>query len=69
MQHKHAHDHQQVYEIMIIVAATQHNIRLIVGTNVMLNMGIAYYIQHNAQSTPLHYGFSLLISVDLSVCM
>ena len=41
MQHKHAHDHQQVYEIMIIVAATQHNIRLIVGTNVMLNMGIA----------------------------
>jgi len=29
-----------------------------------MTRGIAYHVEHNAQSTPPHHGFSLLISVE-----
>ena len=45
------------------MAATERNIRLIVETIIMSHTGITYRIEHNAQGTLPHHGFSLLISV------
>jgi len=53
---------------MITTAATACNIRLIVETIIASHMSMAY-AEHNAQGTPLHHGFSLLIGVDRSVCL
>jgi len=53
---------------MITVAATACNIRLIVETIIVSHMGMAY-VEHNAQGTPQHHGFSLLISVDCWMCL
>jgi len=63
---KSAHDHQRTFTIMITTAATARNIRLLVGTIITSNTGIAYGVEHSGQSTPPqgpHHGFSLLISV------
>jgi len=48
---------------MITTAATACNIPLIVETIIASHTGMAY-VEHNAQGTPPHHGFSLLISVD-----
>jgi len=39
------------------------NMRLIVETIITSHMGTAYHVEHHAQGTPQHHGFSLLISV------
>jgi len=46
------------------MAATACNIRLIVETNIASHTGMAY-VENNAQGTPSHHGFSLLISYPL----
>jgi len=48
---------------MITMTATVCNIRLTVETIIASLTGISY-VQHNAQGTPPHHDFSLLISVD-----
>jgi len=66
-QHKRAHDHQRPYRIIITTVATACNNRLIVETIITSNTGIAaiaYDVEHNAQGTPPHHGFSLLMSVQ-----
>jgi len=50
--------------MIITMAATACNIRLIVETIVASHVGMAYHVEHNAQGTPPHHGFSLLISVE-----
>jgi len=45
-------------------AAAEHNIRLIIVTIITSHMGMAYDVEHHAQSTPPHHGFSQLISVE-----
>ena len=49
---------------MIIMAATARNIRLIEETVIASHTGIAHHVEHNVQGTPLHHGFSQLISVE-----
>jgi len=49
---------------MIATAATERNIRLFVEKIIASYTGVAYHIEHNAQGTPPHHGFSLLISVE-----
>jgi len=53
---------------MITTASTACNIRLIVETIIASHTGNTY-VEHNAQGTPPHHGFSLLISVDYCVCL
>jgi len=53
---------------MITTASTACNIRLIVETIIASHTGNTY-VEHNAQGTPPHHGFSLLISVDCCVCL
>ena len=60
-----AHDQQRTVRIMITVAATTRNIRLIVETIIASHTGIAYHVEHNAEAPP-HQGFSLLISVEVA---
>jgi len=48
---------------MITTAATACNIRVIVETIIASHTGIPY-VEHNAQGTPPHHSFSLLISVE-----
>jgi len=50
------------------MAATACNIQLIVETIITSHTDISYCIEHNAQGTPPHHGFSLLISV-VCVCV
>jgi len=52
---------------MITTAATARNNRLIVETIVTSHTGIAHHVEHDAQGTPPHHGFSLLISVVFRV--
>ena len=59
-----AHDQQRTFRIMITAAATAPNIRLIVETIIASHTGIAYHVEQNAEGTPPHQGFSLLISVQ-----
>jgi len=61
-----AHDQQRMFSIMITVAATACNIRLIVETIIASHMGIADHVEHNPEGTPPHQGFSLLISVEFA---
>jgi len=61
MQQKSAHDHPRAFRI-ITTATTAYNIRLIVETIIASHTGIAYHVELNAQGTPPHHGFSLLIS-------
>ena len=49
---------------MMVTAATERNIRLIVETVVMSHTSITHRVEHGAQGIPPHYGFSLLISVE-----
>jgi len=64
-QHWHAHDvYQRTFRIMITTAVTARNIRLIVETIIMSHTSIGYHVERNAQSTPPHHGFSLLISIE-----
>jgi len=63
-QHKRAHDHQRMFRILITMAATERNIRLIAETIITSHTGTAYNVEHNAQGTPPHHGFSLLVSVE-----
>ena len=51
---------------MITAAATARNIQLIVETIIASHTGIAYRVEHNAEGTPPHHGFSLLISVEFA---
>jgi len=51
---------------MITAAATARNIRLIVETIIASHTSTAYHVEHNAEGTPSHQGFSLLISVDFA---
>jgi len=46
------------------MAAPACNIRLIVETVLKSHTAMAYCIECNAQGTPPHHGFSLLISVE-----
>jgi len=46
------------------MAATERNIRLIVETIIASHPGMATHVEHNAQDTPFHHSFSLLISVE-----
>jgi len=46
------------------MAATMHNIRVIVGIIITSHMGIAYHLEHNGQDMLPHHSFSLLISVE-----
>jgi len=64
--HKSAHDHQRTFTIMITVTATSHSIPLIVGMIITDTQAQhwAYHVAYNAQGTPFHHGFSLLISVE-----
>jgi len=48
---------------MIKTAATARNIRLIVETIITSHTGMAYHVEHKAQSRPPHHGFSLLINI------
>jgi len=48
---------------MITTTATACYIRLIVETIIASHTAMAY-VEHNAQDTPPHHGFSLLIAVD-----
>ena len=50
------------------MAATEHNIGLVVGKILTSHTGIAYHVEHNAQGMPPHHSFSLLISVKMCVC-
>jgi len=45
------------------LATTARKIRLFVEMIPTPHMGIAYHVEYNAQGTPLHHGFSSLISV------
>jgi len=49
---------------MKTTAATERNFPLIVETIITSHTGIVYYLEHNAEGTPPHHGFSLLISVE-----
>jgi len=49
---------------MMVTAATERNIRLIVETVVMSHTGITHRVEHGAQVTPQNHGSSLLISVE-----
>jgi len=55
-----------MFRSIITSTATVRGIRLIVESILTSHTGIAYYIEHNNQSTPLHHGFSLLISVGFA---
>jgi len=48
---------------MITTPATERNIRLLVETMITSHV-IEYHLEHNAEGTPPHHGFSLLISVE-----
>jgi len=48
---------------MITTAATACNIRLIVEMIIASHTGMAY-VEHNAQGTPPHHGFSVLVSIE-----
>jgi len=63
----HAHDQQRTFRIIATAAATARNIRLIVETIIALHKSIAYHVEHIAEGTPPHQGFSVLISVEF-VC-
>jgi len=43
MHHKRAHDHQRTFRTMIAMAATEHNIQLIVKNIITSHEGIAYH--------------------------
>jgi len=62
-----AHDQQRTFRIMITAAATARSIRLIVETIIASHTGIAYHVEHDAEGTPPHQGFSLLIRVEFEV--
>jgi len=49
---------------MITTTTTACNIHLIIETIVTSHMGVAYYVEHNAQGMPQHHGFNLSISVE-----
>jgi len=52
---------------VITTTSTARNIRLIEETSITFNTILAYHVEYNAQGTPLHHGFSLLITV-MSLC-
>jgi len=45
---QHKRDHERTFRIMITTAATERNIRLIVGTSITSHTGIAYHIEYHA---------------------
>jgi len=49
---------------MITTTVTAHGIRLIVETIITSNTDMPYRVDHHAQRTPPHHGFSLLISIE-----
>jgi len=49
---------------MIKTAATARNIRLIVETIITSHTGMAYLVEHKAQSTSPHHCLSLLINIE-----
>ena len=49
---------------MVIMAATERNIRLIAEIIITSHTDIAYHVEQNAQGTPFQHGFSLLTSVE-----
>jgi len=61
-----AHDQQQSFRIITTAAATAHNIRLIVETIIASHTSIAYHVEHVAEVTPPHQGFSVMISVEFA---
>jgi len=61
-----AHDQQRTFRIITTAAATARNIRLILETIIASHMSIAYHVEHIAEETPLHQGFSVLISVEFA---
>jgi len=54
-------NHQRAVRIVITTAITARIIRLIAETMITSHRGIPYHVEHNAQGTPPHRGFSLLI--------
>jgi len=50
MKHKHVHDKQRTFRIMITSATTACNIRPIVETIITSHTGTAYYVEHYAQT-------------------
>jgi len=62
MQQKSAHNHQRMFRILITTAAIVRNIRLMVDNIFTSHMGIAYHVEHNAQGTQPHHGFSRLVA-------
>jgi len=65
-QHMRDHDQQRTFWIIITAATTARNIRLIVEMIIASHMGISSHVVHNAEGTPPHQGFSLLISVEFA---
>ena len=61
-----AHDQQRAFRIITTAAATARNIRLIVETIIASHTSIAYRVEHIAEGTPPHQGFSALISVEFA---
>ena len=57
-------ENQREFRILIIVAATARKIRLILEAIITSHTVTTYHVEHNAQGTPPHHGFSLLISVE-----
>jgi len=47
-----AHDQQRTFSIMITVAATARNMRLIVDTIIASHTDIAFHVEHNHEDTP-----------------
>jgi len=62
----HAHDQQRTFRIITTAEATARNIRLIVEKIITSHTDIAYHVEHNAEGTLLHQGFSELISVEFA---
>jgi len=61
-----AHDQLQIFRIITTVGTTARNIRLIVETIIVSHTSIAYHIEHIAEGTLPHQGFSALISVEFA---
>jgi len=61
-----AHDQQRTFRIITTAAATARNIRLIVETIITSHTSIAYHVEHIAEGTSPHQGFSAMITVEFA---
>jgi len=60
------HDQQRMFWMIITGAATVRNIGLIVWVIIASHTGISSHVEHNAERTPPHQGFSLFINVEFA---